>query len=257
MAYTFNGTTKRVTLPPGMVTLDLVDMYSRWKEWVLAGNAECLLAFSTVGGEITEIPLYLFMLNGWLIVPQAANHTLSVINGVLVGQASADPFTDPAGSYKIRINRQVPGIAIGYSTTGGGGGSVAVDYPSIAAAVRQELTVELQRIDAAISSIVVSGGGGGSSTLTAAEVRAELAPELAKLDVPVSSRMAAGAIFVPPTAVQNAAAVRAALASELNLLDVAVSSRIAAGGTVNANIKAIHGINVTGDGTLASPWKPE
>ena len=125
MAYTFNGTTKRITLSTGTVTLDLVDLFSRWKDWVLAGNAENLLAFATVGGEITEIPLYLFMLNGWLIVPQSADHTLAVINGVLVGQSNADPFTDPAGSYKIRINRQVPGIAIGYSTTGGSGPTAA------------------------------------------------------------------------------------------------------------------------------------
>lgn len=131
MAYTFNGTTKRVTLPAGMVTLNLTDLHSRWKDWILSGNAECLLAFSTVGGEITEIPLYLFMQNGWLIVPQSANHTLAVTGGVLVGQGGADPFTDPAGSYKIRINRQVPGIAIGYSTSGGSGPTAA----DIAAAV--------------------------------------------------------------------------------------------------------------------------
>jgi len=131
VAYTFNGTTKRITLSTGTVTLDLVDLFSRWKDWVLAGNAETLLAFSTVGGEITEIPLYLFVQNGWLIVPQSADHVLNVTNGVLVGQGSADPFTDPVGSYKIRINRQVPGIAIGYSTSGSTGPSAA----DIAAAV--------------------------------------------------------------------------------------------------------------------------
>lgn len=148
MAYTFNGTTKRITLSTGTVTLDLVDLHSRWKDWVLAGNAECLLAFSTVGGEITEIPLYLFMQNGWLIVPQSANHTLTVTNGILVGQGSADPFTDPAGAYKIRINRQTPGIAIGYSTTGGSGPTAA----DIAAAVRSELATEMARVDVAIST---------------------------------------------------------------------------------------------------------
>lgn len=131
MAYTFNGTTKLVTLSAGTVTLNLTDLHSRWKDWILAGNAECLLAFSTVGGDITEIPLYLFMLNGWLIVPQSADHTLTVTGGVLVGQGSADPFTDPAGAYKIRINRQVPGIAIGYSTAGSSGPTAA----DIAAAV--------------------------------------------------------------------------------------------------------------------------
>jgi hypothetical protein len=132
-----------------MVTLDLIDLHSRWKEWILAGHAECLLAFSTVGGEITEIPLYLFMQNGWLIVPQSANHVLNVTNGILVGQGAADPFTDPVGSYKIRINRQVPGIAIGYSTSGGSSGPSAAD---IAAAVRAELTAEMARIDVPVST---------------------------------------------------------------------------------------------------------
>ncbi len=148
MSYSFNGSTKRITLPSGMVTLDLIDLHSRWKDWVLAGNAECMLAFATVGGEITEIPLYLFMLNGWLIVPQSANHTLTVTNGILVGQGGADPFTDPAGAYKIRINRQTPGIAIGYSTNGGSGPTAA----EIAAAVRSELSTEIARLDVQVST---------------------------------------------------------------------------------------------------------
>lgn len=149
LAPAFDGSTKRITLATGTVTLDLIALHSFWKEWILAGNAECLLAFSTVGGEIAEIPLYLFMQNGWLIVPQSANHTLTVTNGILVGQGGADPFTDPAGSYKIRINRQVPGIAIGYSTTGGSSGPTAAE---IAAAVRSELSTEMARVDAAIST---------------------------------------------------------------------------------------------------------
>lgn len=140
-----------------MVTLDLIDLHSRWKEWVLAGNAECLLAFSTVGGEITEIPLYLFMQNGWLIVPQSADHVLNVTNGILVGQGAADPFTDPAGSYKIRINRQVPGIAIGYSTTGGSGPT--------AAEIAAELLSSLQATAIPVNLTKVRGQAiGGSGT---------------------------------------------------------------------------------------------
>lgn len=132
MAYTFDGATKRITLPAGMVSLDLVDLFSRWKDWVRAGNAECLIALEAIGGEKPKIPLYLFLVNGWRIVPQSANHVLNVVNGVLDEEFDAEPFVDPAGSYKIRINRQAPGIAIGYSTSGGGSGPSAAD---IAAAV--------------------------------------------------------------------------------------------------------------------------
>lgn len=113
---TFNGATKRITLAAGTTTLDLISLYSWWKLWVLASNASSLIAFGTVGGEIPAIPLYLFLQNGWKIVPQAADHVLTVSNGVLETSDGGDPFVDPAGSYKIRINRATPGIAIGYTT---------------------------------------------------------------------------------------------------------------------------------------------
>lgn len=131
MSYTFDGATKRVTLGSGVTTLVLADLWSRWKDWVLSGNASALPAFDTVGGDIAAIPLYLFPINGWKIVPQAANHTLTVTGGILATEDDSDPFVDPAGSYAIRINREAPGIAIGYSTSGGSGPSAS----SIAAAV--------------------------------------------------------------------------------------------------------------------------
>jgi len=132
VAYTFNGVTKRITLSAGTVTLDLLDLHSRWKEWLLLGNAGYEQAFRAVGGDIPAIPLYLFILNGWRIVPQSADHTLTVINGVFEVDGGGDPFVDPVGSFKIRINREAPGIAIGYSTTGGSAGPSA---EAIAAAV--------------------------------------------------------------------------------------------------------------------------
>lgn len=131
MAYTFNGVTKRITLSSGTVVLDLLDLHSRWKEWLLLDNAGYEQAFRAVGGDIPAIPLYLFILNGWRIVPQSADHTLTVLNGVFEVEGGGDPFVDPAGSYKIRINRESPGIAIGYSSSG----STGPTAESIAAAV--------------------------------------------------------------------------------------------------------------------------
>lgn len=135
MAYTFNGIAKTITLSAGTVTLDLVDLHSRWKDWVLAGNSGYAQAFSTVGGDIPAIPLYLFLLNGWRIIPQSANHTLDVIGGILEVFGGGDPFVDPAGSYSIRITRQAPGIAIGYSTTGVAAPSAAENATAVLAAM--------------------------------------------------------------------------------------------------------------------------
>lgn len=129
MAYAFDGATKRITLS-AVTVLSLPDLYSRYKDW-FGTDPSCEVAFGTVGGDIPAIPLYLFLQNGWKIVPQAADHVLTVTNGILETSDGSDPFVDPAGSYKIRINRATPGIAIGYTT---GSGVTAQDKTDIAAA---------------------------------------------------------------------------------------------------------------------------
>jgi hypothetical protein len=102
----------------------------------------------------------------------------------------------------------------------------------IASQVRTELSVELGRIDAAVSSrLAPSGTLATVTTLTNAptvptaaaiadEVRVELATELARLDAPVSGATA-------PSAAAVATAVRSELATELARVDQAVSTRLA------------------------------
>ena len=88
MAYSFDPSTKIVSLSSGTVALNVRDLYSRWKEWVAASdNAKYLPVFNATGGDTidasagTSIPCYAFLLNGWKIRPQEANHTLNVSGG--------------------------------------------------------------------------------------------------------------------------------------------------------------------------------
>ena len=156
MAYTFNGVAKTITLSAGTVTLDLVDLHSRWKDWVFAGNAQYAPAFRAVGGDIPAIPLYLFLLNDWRIVPQSANHILTVTNGVLEVEGGGEPFNDPVGTYVVRINRQTPGIAIGYSSNGVTGPSAS----DIAAALLAALNATTIPVDARkMNGATVTGDG--------------------------------------------------------------------------------------------------
>jgi hypothetical protein len=102
----------------------------------------------------------------------------------------------------------------------------------IATQVRTELSVELGRIDAAVSSrLAPSGTLATVTTLTNAptvptaaaiadEVRVELATELARLDAPVSGATA-------PSAATVATAVRSELSTELARVDAAISTRLA------------------------------
>lgn len=152
MSITFDGANKLIVLGAGTTGVVLADLYSRYKDWLLQGNASCGLAFDTVGGDPidagTMVPLYLFLKNGWKIRPQEATHTLSVTDGILVVSGGGDPFVNTLGAFAVRVRYSQPVQAFGYSTTGGSGPTAA----DIAAAVRVEIALELARIDRAIST---------------------------------------------------------------------------------------------------------
>ncbi len=154
MSIAFDGATKRITLSTGTVSLAVRDLWSRACDWMAEGdNSKWGDICTQVGGDISEIPIYLFLAPGWKIVPQSADHTLTVGDGVLYSADASDPFVDPVGSYKIRINRQTPGIAIGYNTSGVAGPTAA----DIVAMLRADLAVELARIDRPISTRATLG----------------------------------------------------------------------------------------------------
>lgn len=154
MAIQFDGQARRITLGAGTVTLSVRELWSRYCDWLAeSDNSKYVEAMRQVGGDIVAIPVFIFLLNGWRIVPQSADHTLTIDDGVLYVEGGGDPFVDPAGAYKIRLNYQSPGIAIGYASDGSGG----ADAGAVAAAVRSALAGELAailqiqtRVDAAL-----------------------------------------------------------------------------------------------------------
>ncbi len=128
MAFSFDGTTKVITLSSGTVTMSVPDLWSRWVDWVLTSdNSKYLLAFESVGGndidvsQGTTIPLYAFLINDWRIRPQESNHTLNVTGGILLVSGGGDPFLNTTGSFIVRINYSQPVQAITVATGGGTG----------------------------------------------------------------------------------------------------------------------------------------
>lgn len=124
MGFSFNGLTKKITLTSGTTTFSTNAIYSRWKDWVLAGNAKWLPAFTGLGGEPIGGGLtagfYLFLTNGWSIIPDDVDHTLTV-QGNLVrspDDLSGEPIFQPVSS-DVLIIQQSSVVAIGYSTGGG------------------------------------------------------------------------------------------------------------------------------------------
>lgn len=126
MAYIFDGPNKLIILTPGTTVVGVRDVLSRWADWVtLSDNAKYLPAFNQVGGNDIDtgvgssIPIYGFLLNGWRLRPQEANHTLQVNDGVLLVDGGGDPFVNTLGSFVVRINYQQPVQAITVATGGG------------------------------------------------------------------------------------------------------------------------------------------
>jgi hypothetical protein len=122
MAYVFDGAERLISLTLGTVVLDVKDVYSRWKEWMLGTDeGKNARAFLSVGGDPisagTEIPAYVYLANGWRIRPQEADHTLEVTNGVLLVDGGGDPFVDTIGAFTVRINYQQPVQAISVGLT--------------------------------------------------------------------------------------------------------------------------------------------
>ena len=91
MALAFDGSTKVITLTTGTTVVSVRDLWSRWVDWFLTeDNSKYLPAFINVGGDDidisagTKIPIYAFLMNGWKIKPQEANHTLTIQDGILL-----------------------------------------------------------------------------------------------------------------------------------------------------------------------------
>lgn len=143
MGIDFDGATRRILLTAGTTAVGVRELWSRWADWhAQADNARFLPAFRQVGGDDidagagTAIPIYAFLINGWRIRPQPANHTLRVGDGVLLVDGGGDPFVDPDGVFMVRINYQQPVQAITVATSGGAAATPA----QIADAVWQHAT---------------------------------------------------------------------------------------------------------------------
>jgi hypothetical protein len=165
-------------------------------------------------------------------------------------------MTGAAGAYQLAFIAAGANVGSG-SIVWDGTAEVASSAPTaaaIASQVRTELSTELGRIDAAVSSRLAPNGTLATvTTLTnaptvptpaqiASQVRTELGTELGRIDAAVSSRLSTAgytAPTTPPTAVQNATAVRAELATELGRVDAAVSTRATPANIPTADISAI------------------
>ena len=166
MGYIFNGATKVITLTPGTTVLDVRDMYSRWKDWVISDGAKFFPVFTVVGGDPIDVDKgvyvtsYFFLIHGWRIKPQEANHKLNVVNGVLLTIEGADPFIQTSGSYNVLVLYSQP---VRSETVSTGGTDPLSGYIESGVTMRQALRLML-------SVLAGKSLGGGTTTISFRDV---------------------------------------------------------------------------------------
>lgn len=123
MWYSFNWTTKIITLTTGTTSVSVRDVWSRRVDrHKLSDNSKYLNAFEQVWwndidiSSWTSIPIYCFLINWRRLKPQEANHTLNVNDWILIVNGGGDPFLNTTWSYVVRINYSQPVQAITVST---------------------------------------------------------------------------------------------------------------------------------------------
>ena len=111
MAISFDGPNKTITLSSGDTQVDVAEIYSAWKDWVMVGNAQFAAAFRVVGGDPLGGGAYaatnVFLQNdvGWRIKPPEEEIQIEIV-GNLYAEAPATAWLAPTtGSYDTSVTR--------------------------------------------------------------------------------------------------------------------------------------------------------
>jgi len=121
MTVNINGETLIITLESGVTSIDWIDVYSDWKNWLLEGNLGYPQAFRTTGGDPLNAFLnagaYWFLRNdlGWRIKPPEEHITILASGNLAPEDSNADMFLPTTGAYTTQILGLQP-ITQGFST---------------------------------------------------------------------------------------------------------------------------------------------
>lgn len=113
--FSFDGENKLVTLDQGVTEFTVVQLWSRWVEWVTIGdNSKFLPALRSVGGDeistTQSLGATFFMTNGWKIRPHEASHTLVVNGNLYTDPAGFSPFVSTVGAFNVNIESRVSNL---------------------------------------------------------------------------------------------------------------------------------------------------
>ncbi len=170
MGYQFDGTNKLIILTTGTLSASAVDVYSRWKDWVLVSDdSKYLNAFTVVGGDPIgpgqSVAPYIFLntTDGWKIRPQEASHELRIAGNLYSLDPNQSMFTSTLGAYTVTTIVERSSAAIQVAGSG-------VDQTTVQTALTAQgfTTARAQMIEDVSSGSIVAMGTilSGSSAST-------------------------------------------------------------------------------------------
>lgn len=114
---TFDGVNKIITeiSALGDNELNVIEIYSEWKEWVLlSDNAKFLSAFSVVGGDaitsVQNLGSTFFLENGWRIRPAELNHKLTLVGNLFTREEGQSVFVATIGAFTVNTETRVSSL---------------------------------------------------------------------------------------------------------------------------------------------------
>lgn len=157
MAYTFDGPNKLVVLS-GVTSFSAVDLYSRWKDWLLlSDNSKYLHAFVSVAGDPIgsgqAIAPYIFLntTDGWKIRPQESDHELRISGNLYSLDPSEQMFVPTLGDYTVTVLIERSSAAV--AVTVGGIDQATVQAAMTAQGYTSSRAPNLDNIDVTVSSV--------------------------------------------------------------------------------------------------------
>jgi hypothetical protein len=291
--FTFNFDTSLIQIDSGVTDVDCSVLYDAVK---LAQMSEEGIIYDRIAkgtgldqlGPGVQVGLTVELLGTWQLGFAAGNYIARVAGGNLIGGPSGDPIAYSAGVQALLIQSANATVV---TTSGGGGGASAADIwsystrtlssggtNSIATAVRNSLTTELDRIDVPISTRLATTTY--VTPPTSSQIRQEIDTNSTKLDVAVSTRLPISSYISPdntsiaaiklktdnlpsspaatgdiPTTTQIATQVRTELSTELARIDANITTRLPISGYVAPDNISISAIKTKTDNLPSDPAK--
>lgn len=177
---TFDGDNLLVTLAApsgGVLDLDVqVDLYSDWKEWMLASfaNMKYPPLFTTFGGDGVTVTIdagaYYKFNNaaGWRIKPDESDHDVTMIGSLIALDATLPMFTPTTGGFTVLVNGVQPITTV----VAVGSGVLPADIDAIEAQIFARIVEggfsfeEIIRLIAASSAGTITQETDGTYTIT-------------------------------------------------------------------------------------------